>query len=80
MNSTRIALLLVAAAILPSNIAFAAAEADLLVTYDQTYPPTVGGQDNANVLAANAIAGSNAINERCGTGAKVRIVGYYQAA
>lgn len=63
-----------------SNAAFAAAEADLLVAYDQTHASAVGGQDNANVLAANAVAGSNAINERSGTGARVRIVGYHQAA
>ena len=65
---------------LMASHAFAAAEADLLVAYDQTYPPTVGGSDNAQVLAANAVAGSNLINERCGTGARVRIVGYHQAA
>lgn len=59
---------------------FAAAEADLLVAYDQSHSASVGGQDNAQVLAANAVAGSNAVNERSGTGARVRIVGYHQAA
>jgi autotransporter-associated beta strand protein len=58
----------------------AAAEADLLVAYDQTHASAVGGQDNANVLALNAVAGSNLINERSGTGARVRVVGYHQAA
>lgn len=58
----------------------AAAEADLLVAYDQTYTASAGGHDNVQVLAANAVAGSNAINERCGTGARVRIVGYHEAA
>jgi autotransporter-associated beta strand protein len=58
----------------------AAAEADLLVAYDQSHSSAVGGQDNANVLALNAVAGSNLINERSGTGARVRVVGYYQAA
>ncbi|MEK7951415.1 autotransporter-associated beta strand repeat-containing protein [Luteolibacter soli] len=58
----------------------AAAEADLLVAYDQSHSSSVGGQDNANVLALNAVAGSNAVNERSGTGARVRVVGYYQAA
>lgn len=61
-------------------VAFAAAEADLLVAYDQTHSGSVGGQDNANVLAANAVAGCNAVHERSGTGARIRIVGYYQAA
>lgn len=65
---------------LTGGIAFAAAEADLLVAYDQTHAGAVGGGDNAQVLAANAIAGSNVIQERCGTGARVRIVGYHQAA
>jgi autotransporter-associated beta strand protein len=59
--------------------AFAVAEADLLIAYDQSHSAAVGGQDNANVLAANAVAGSNAINDRSGTGARVRIVGYHQA-
>ena len=60
--------------------AYAAAEADLLVAYDQSYTASAGGHDNVQVLAANAVAGSNAINERCGTGARVRIVGYREAA
>ncbi len=66
--------------LLAGRSARAAAEADLLVAYDQTYTASAGGHDNVQVLAANAIAGSNAINERCGTGARVRIVGYHQAA
>lgn len=70
----------VALALHGGNPAFAVAEADLLVAYDQSYSSSVGGQDNANVLTANAVAGCNAIHERSGTGAKVRIVGYYQAA
>ena len=70
----------VALAVAGCRSAFAAAEADLLVAYDQTHASAVGGQDNANVLAANAVAASNAINERSGTGARVRIVGYHQAA
>ena len=70
-----------AASLLAAGLsARAAAEADLLVAYDQTYTASAGGHDNVQVLAANAIAGSNAINERCGTGARVRIVGYHQAA
>jgi autotransporter-associated beta strand protein len=67
-------------AVAACHSAFGAAEADLLIAYDQTHSAAVGGQDNANVLAANAVAGSNAINERSGTGARVRIVGYHQAA
>lgn len=62
----------------------AAAEADLLVAYDNGYSDGVGGDDNAEVLAANAIAASNAINDRSGTGARMRIAGFhktwYQAA
>jgi autotransporter-associated beta strand protein len=63
-----------------SSTAFAAAEADLLVAYDQTHSASVGGQDNANVLAANAVAGCNAVYDRSGAGARIRIVGYHQAA
>lgn len=62
------------------NAVFAVAEADLLVAYDQSWSSSVGGQDNANVIAANAVAGCNVIHERSGTGARVRIVGYHQAA
>ena len=67
-------------ALFAGQSAFAAAEADLLVAYDQQHTASVGGHDNVQVLAANAVAGSNAINERCGTGARVRIVGYHEAA
>lgn len=70
----------VLALLFSARFARAAAEADLLVAYDQTYTASAGGHDNVQVLAANAVAGSNAINERCGTGARVRIVGYHQAA
>lgn len=54
----------------------AAAEADLLAAYDASYASSVGGDDNAQVIIANAVAGSNAINDRSGTGARVRVVGY----
>jgi hypothetical protein len=32
------------------------------------------------VLAADAVAGCNLVHERSGTGARIRIVGYYQCA
>jgi len=82
MKFTQIHLLfsLTAMFVAVGNNTFAAAEADLLVAYDQTHSASVGGEDNAQVLAANAIAGSNGVNERSGTGARVRIVGYHQAA
>lgn len=32
------------------------------------------------MLAANAVAGCNLVHERSGTGARIRIVGYYQCA
>jgi autotransporter-associated beta strand protein len=57
----------------------AAAEADLLVAYDNSYASSVGGDDNAQVIIANAVAGSNAINDRSGTGARVRVAGYMQS-
>ncbi len=82
MSSRRSALLawLGAMLLVAGCRAFAAAEADLLIAYDQTHAAAVGGRDNANVLAANAVAGSNAINEHSGTPARARIVGYHQAA
>lgn len=55
-----------------------AAEADLLVAYDQSYADSVGGDENARVLIANAVAASNAINDRSGTGARLRITGYHK--
>lgn len=69
-------LFLALSALVPS--AFAAAEADLLVAYDSGFADGVGGDDNAEVIAANAIAGSNAINDRSGTGARIRIAGYHK--
>ncbi|RYD24127.1 MAG: hypothetical protein EOP88_01375 [Verrucomicrobiaceae bacterium] len=57
---------------------FAAAEADLLVAYDNSFSDGVGGDDNAEVIAANAVAGSNAINARSSTGARIRIAGYHK--
>lgn len=73
--------LTVSAALLCSgNTARAAAEADLAVSYTATYASSNGGEDNSQVIIANAITGSNAINKTSGTGAAVRIVGYRQSA
>jgi autotransporter-associated beta strand protein len=58
--------------------AHAAAEADLLVAYDNGYADSVGGDDNAEVLTANSIAASNAINANSGTSARMRIAGYHK--
>src|SRR6478736_1176372 len=82
MNQFRISLpiLITAMFVVASGNMFAAAEADLLVAYDQTHAAAVGGEDNAQVLAANAVAGCNAIYDRSGAGARIRIVGYHQAA
>ncbi|MEY3897750.1 MAG: hypothetical protein RLZZ214_3271, partial [Verrucomicrobiota bacterium] len=72
--------LLVAAILAGANAGvFAAAEADLLVGYDQSYVSSSGGAANAQVVIANAVAGSNAINDQSGTGARVRIAGYRQS-
>ncbi|MEX1049345.1 MAG: autotransporter-associated beta strand repeat-containing protein [Akkermansiaceae bacterium] len=60
--------------------AFAIVEADLLVGYDQTYASANGGGARTRVIIANAVAASNAVNERSGTPARLRIVGYHQAA
>ena len=69
-----------AIAVIASNTAFGDAEADLLIAYDQSYASSVGGEDNAQVITANAVSGCNDINDRSGTGARLRICGYHQAA
>ncbi|MCB1131367.1 MAG: hypothetical protein KDN05_09580, partial [Verrucomicrobiae bacterium] len=61
-----------------SHLVHAAAEADMLVAYDNSYSDGVGGDANAQVIALNAVASSNLINERSGTGARVRICGYHK--
>lgn len=61
-----------------SGFAQAAAEADLLVAYDNTHSDSVGGDANAEVLALNAVAAANLINERSGSPARMRICGYHK--
>lgn len=80
MHPPRIVFLPLIAAVIvaASGNVFAAAVADLLVAYDNGYADSVGGDDNAEVLAANGVAGSNAINDRSGTGARMRIAGYHK--
>jgi autotransporter-associated beta strand protein len=63
-----------------TSVKFEAVEADLLAGYAASYAAGVGGDDNAQVLIANAVAGNNAINDHSGTGARMKIVGYYQSA
>lgn len=75
-----LSVLIAVIAIRAGNTALADAEADLLIAYDQTYASSVGGEDNAQVITANAVAGCNDINDRSGTGARLRICGYHQAA
>jgi len=58
----------------------AAIEADLAVGYAPSYASSVGGDDNVEVLLANAVAGNNRINEISGTGAAMRIVGFIKSA
>lgn len=59
---------------------YGAAEADLLAAYDQSYASANGGTANTQVIIANAVSGSNLINDRSGTGARMRIAGYHQSA
>ncbi len=54
-------------------------EADLAVGYAPSYATSVGGDDNVEVLLANAVAGNNRINEISGTGAAMRIVGFIKS-
>jgi autotransporter-associated beta strand protein len=61
-----------------ANPASAAAEADLLVAFDNSYIDGVGGDENAEVLTANSVAASNWINEQSGSPARMRICGYHK--
>jgi autotransporter-associated beta strand protein len=61
------------------SVKFQAVEADLLAAYAASYASSVGGQDNAEVIIANTVAGNNAINDQSGTGARMRLVGCYQS-
>lgn len=63
-----------------TSVKFEAVEADLLAAYDQTYASGLGGEANAQVIIANTVAGQNYINDRSGSGARMRIVGYHQGA
>jgi len=65
-------------AVVAGHTVFAAAEADMLIAYDSSYSSSVGGDANAEVNTANAVAASNLINDNSGTGARLRICGYHK--
>jgi autotransporter-associated beta strand protein len=73
-------LLLSIAALCCEHEALAAVESDLFVGYDSSFVSGAGGFDNAAVLIANAVASSNYYNDRSGTGAHMRVVGYRQSS
>jgi len=54
-------------------------EADLACCYAPSYAASVGGEANAQVLLANAVMGNNVLQRQSGTGARIRIAGYYQS-
>lgn len=54
-------------------------EEDLAAVYSPSYASSVGGDDNAQVIIANAVAGNNQIQDQGGTGARMRIAGFYRA-
>ncbi len=66
-------------ALAPAAFAGNAIEADLAACYAPSYAASVGGEDNAQVLLANTVAGSNQIQDQGGTGAHMRIAGFYQS-
>src|SRR5262245_38561423 len=66
-------------AIAPAAFAGNAIEADLLASYASSYAASVGGEDNAQVIIANTVAGNNQIQDQDGTGAHMRIAGFYQS-
>src|SRR5205823_3146825 len=55
-------------------------EADLLIAYGAAYASSLGGTDNLEVTVQNAVTGNNAINDRSGTGARMRVCAFYQSA
>ena len=63
----------------PATFAGNAIEADLAAVYAPSYAASVGGEDNAQVIIANTVAGSNQVQDQDGTGARMRIAGFYQA-
>jgi len=71
-------LLLLGFVFLPQAL-FAAIEADVACCYAPSYAASVGGDDNAQVLLANAVIGNNFVNDQSGTGAHMRIAGYHQS-
>jgi autotransporter-associated beta strand protein len=72
---------LATALLVVSPVAFAgnAIEADLAATYSPSYASSVGGEDNAQVIFANTVAGSNQFQDQDGTGAHIRIAGFYMS-
>ena len=68
----------------PAVFAAAPIEADLLAayapSYASSYASSVGGEDIAQVTIANTVTGSNKIQDQSGTGAHMRIAGFYQSA
>ena len=60
-------------------LARGAAEADIVIGYAATWGNSVGGADNVEVIAANTVAGANAIYQRSGAPARMRVVGCYQS-
>jgi autotransporter-associated beta strand protein len=74
----RTALLVAALVFGVRESAFAAAEADLLIAYDNSYSDGVGGDANAEVALANSVGASNWINFVSGTPARMRVAGYHK--
>lgn len=71
------ALSVASAAAAPSQ---ASIEADVAIGYAPSYANSVGGDDNVEVIVANAVAGNNRINDISGTGASMRIAGFIRSA
>jgi len=63
----------------PAAFAGNAIEADLAATYSPSYASSVGGEDNAQVIFANTVVGSNQFQDQDGTGAHIRIAGFYMS-
>jgi autotransporter-associated beta strand protein len=79
INPVKIFLAAVLLILSPAAFAGNAIEADLAAVYAPSYASSVGGEDNAQVIIANTVAGSNQIQDQGGTGARMRIAGFYMA-
>jgi hypothetical protein len=62
-----------------ATFAVNAIEADLAMAYGPSGAAYFGGEDNIQVVVANCVAGNNLFNDQSGTGARMRIAGFFMS-